>query len=1336
MKPRALSRFSQFILLLAGIIPSMTSAEVMIAHVNDAQFDTNNSGAIEGEPKAVSNSEVYVGRQYYASVANHYVVPFQLPELGPGTFSDVSVTFNTLGIDTANMVNMYATPAPRAESATLQSDVRGTVDHRSSGTLIMSGFLTNTSTGDTAYTTPTNGTVDVKLVNWLNSAYADGVRGGQYVFLRLSPNALYPTSHQRGFNFASANHPDTAKRPALTYTFNPTGSPPPSIILFTGIPPIVAPGGTSVMAWDVNNADTVTISDGIGAVAPSGSTEISPTGTVTYTLTATGAGGTRTATATVGLAGTVFHRYFRFTPTKLRNDAAANSVQIAEFQMLMDGGRIAGATATNPGGKNITDGEGPLQAVDNNLESKWLDFNKGRLVLDFGQTKSVNGYRFATANDGEERDPVSWKVECSNNGTVWTLLDQHADFDVPVDRKSYIDDQLVLGPASSNGAPAIGLFTATPAFFPAGTSTTLEWNVLNATTVTVSGGVGAVSAVGTQIVSPSITTTYTLTATNAEGTSTATALATVMGPGPFRHYRFVPTRDRAGGAPPGSGGEDFQIAEFQMLLNGIWLPCPSAGVTCPGASRQVADGEGARKANDNRPIFVASGQPGNTSQGDSKWNDSGMPPLQYDFGVTQDVSGYRICTANDSDGRDPVSWRVEGSHDGSNWVLVDEKTNYPTTTARNTYLPDFPIAPFLGPAITFTASASQIVAGGSATLNWNVDGADPGSISINQSIGAVDASGSRSVSPTTTTIYTLTAIGSGVTKSQSVPVGVVSGLPLNYNFDNATFENWTDASLGDTGTRGWSTTNGHGNVHEGTNAIRSQYHDSSHPTMILRSPSFVLNGNGDLIAWLAGGAGHIASLAGTAVAALPVNSLNNRGFQGIALRNANTGTYVLSARRPGNNGEGGDSYQQVGFTAAQLAVLDQAATYTLDLVDSNNGSWAWSAIDSVRIPGNPGSSSLPQIVSFAATPGTISMGGSSVLSWNVSGATSIRINEGIGNGLAASGSVEVSPTATTSTYTLTAGNGSGSVTATAIVTISAPVIASFAATPQTVVPGGSSTLTWSVSGATSVSIDNGVGNNLGLSGSRSISPEATALYTLTAASPHGVTTATTLLGVGLPGPYRYYRFVPTALRNTDENSVQISEFQMLANGDRIAGATASQTPDDSPGGESPAEGNDNNLDTKWLNFSKTDARLILDFGAPTEANGYRIATANDADGRDPISWRVEGSHDNDTWAVLDIKTNASVPTARKTYLPDFQLSTSGPDPIGSITGITLSNDLSTVTLTWESTPATSYTIQRSPSMTASTWTDVKTNITSRGTATSDAAPAGTGGRQYFRVKRQ
>jgi hypothetical protein len=544
MKPRATSRLSRIILLLAGIIPGMAAADIIYGHSNDAEFNTNSSGAMAGGPNAVSGSDLYVGRQYYANVANHYVVPFQLPDLGPGTFSDVSVTFNTTDIDTANQVNLYATPEARAASATLPSDVRGASDHRSTGTRIMAAFLTSTSTGNTAYTTPANGVVDAALSNWLNTAYADGAKGGQYVFMRLSPNALYPTSHQRGFRFASANHPDSTKRPVLTYTFNATGPPPPSIVAFTGSPAIVTQGGTSVLAWEVNNADTVTISNGIGTVVPVGSAEVSPVGTVTYTLTATSAGGTRTATATVGLAGTAFHRYFRFTPTKLRNNASANSVQIAEFEMIMEGNPIPGATATNPGGKPVTDGEGPLQAVDNNLDSKWLDFTKGPLVLDFGQIKSVNGYRFATANDSDERDPVSWKVEGSNNGTTWTLLDEQFDFAVPMDRQTYITEQLVLGPAGPNGAPAIGLFQASPAAFPAGGSTTLEWNVLNATTVTISEGVGTVSAVGTQNVSPATTTTYTLTATNAQGTISSLSFRPDKG-----SDRRHPSRQRRRGFP-------------------------------------------------------------------------------------------------------------------------------------------------------------------------------------------------------------------------------------------------------------------------------------------------------------------------------------------------------------------------------------------------------------------------------------------------------------------------------------------------------------------------------------------------------------------------------------------------------------------------------------------------------------------------------------------------------------------------------------------------------------------------------------------------------------------
>jgi hypothetical protein len=141
--------------------------------------------------------------------------------------------------------------------------------------------------------------------------------------------------------------------------------------------------------------------------------------------------------------------------------------------------------------------------------------------------------------------------------------------------------------------------------------------------------------------------------------------------------------------------------------------------------------------------------------------------------------------------------------------------------------------------------------------------------------------------------------------------------------------------------------------------------------------------------------------------------------------------------------------------------------------------------------------------------------------------------------------------------------------------------------------------------------------------------------------------------------YRYYRFVPTELRDFDSsNSVQISEFQMLFDGSRIAGAVAS-APSGQPNipNEGPEQGNDNNLETKWLDFAKTsNATLVLDFGVNTLASGYRWATANDTASRDPVSWRVDGSYDGLEWIILDERTNFSTPIDRKTYLNDFTFS--------------------------------------------------------------------------------
>ncbi|MCX6006529.1 MAG: hypothetical protein NTZ34_04610, partial [Chloroflexi bacterium] len=71
-----------------------------------------------------------------------------------------------------------------------------------------------------------------------------------------------------------------------------------------------------------------------------------------------------------------------------------------------------------------------------------------------------------------------------------------------------------------------------------------------------------------------------------------------------------------------------------------------------------------------------------------------------------------------------------------------------------------------------------------------------------------------------------------------------------------------------------------------------------------------------------------------------------------------------------------------------------------------------------------------------------------------------------------------------------------------------PVVSSFSANPSSIASGGTSTLSWSVTGATSVSLDNGIGN-VAVSGTRAVAPTASTIYILTASNASGSNNATT-----------------------------------------------------------------------------------------------------------------------------------------------------------------------------------------------------------------------------------
>jgi hypothetical protein len=216
------------------------------------------------------------------------------------------------------------------------------------------------------------------------------------------------------------------------------------------------------------------------------------------------------------------------------------------------------------------------------------------------------------------------------------------------------------------------------------------------------------------------------------------------------------------------------------------------------------------------------------------------------------------------------------------------------------------------------------------------------------------------------------------------------------------------------------------------------------------------------------------------------------------------------------------------------------------------------------------SGSQPSILSFNAEPSSISAGQSANLSWNVSNATTISIDQGIGN-VALTGTRAVAPAVTT-TYTLTAYNSAGTAMATTQVIVagtstptptptpstptpsptSYPDIGYFMANPNLISAGGSTTLSWSVTNATSVTIDNGVGP-VGLSGTTVVSPATSINYTLTATNAVGwaYATAPVLVTGAVPAG------MPDLVITDIANSSGTINYTITNQGDATAGPSTS-----------------------------------------------------------------------------------------------------------------------------------------------------------------------------------
>ena len=171
--------------------------------------------------------------------------------------------------------------------------------------------------------------------------------------------------------------------------------------------------------------------------------------------------------ATSAQAGT----FIRFTISKVRTNATG--IQMSELAVYdTQGERVnlnltkaaSGTTAPNLAvGQFIVSHEGSpasqyaVYLFDGKTTTKYYhatnpsDASPRVFTMRLADAVEIGGYNFCSANDVNFRDPVSWTVETSDNGSDWEEVDSIADFVPTTTRTTWYDG---LGGTSGDGSAA------------------------------------------------------------------------------------------------------------------------------------------------------------------------------------------------------------------------------------------------------------------------------------------------------------------------------------------------------------------------------------------------------------------------------------------------------------------------------------------------------------------------------------------------------------------------------------------------------------------------------------------------------------------------------------------------------------------------------------------------------------------------------------------------------------------------------------------------------------------------------------------------------------------
>jgi hypothetical protein len=127
-------------------------------------------------------------------------------------------------------------------------------------------------------------------------------------------------------------------------------------------------------------------------------------------------------------------RYIRWimTQTKGPDTVGFGAIQASELVLLYMGSTVSwnqSATASNPDG-TTTNSEKAYNLLDSNPITKWCDntfgttsYGTSSVYIDNITPILFDSYYYVTANDAQNRDPITWTLAVSNDNYTWKVID-------------------------------------------------------------------------------------------------------------------------------------------------------------------------------------------------------------------------------------------------------------------------------------------------------------------------------------------------------------------------------------------------------------------------------------------------------------------------------------------------------------------------------------------------------------------------------------------------------------------------------------------------------------------------------------------------------------------------------------------------------------------------------------------------------------------------------------------------------------------------------------------------------------------------------------------------